>query len=849
MAQIKITSNPYEKEIEYNRFDELTDTWVQIDTINNKNSKLISNELTTGFFPFKVKQIVDNIIKEYDDGEDPIIIEFEGTDDEYEELRAICSNAEYDGKTKCKKSVKYIENAREILPDIINIFSELKPIISDSIGEDEIALDLKRFSDASSDVIPICVIGNYSAGKSTFINALIGNEILPSGENPVTAKVFKITNSKDCKCSSISFTYNGEQIKITLSSKEFHIENYTENDDLVDKIKDILTNNSEKSLSALVNNILSLINDFSSELETDPIGNMIEVEVPFNSYITQNVDNPFIIFDTPGSNSASNVKHQDVLKDAMNGMSNGIPVFISEYSKLDTTDNKDLFNIINGIDNLDNRFTMIVVNKADIANLPSKGFSKEDENKILRLFIPENLYSGGIYFVSSVMGLGSKINGNFTDENSIETFESQKEKYSNPADKYYKTLYKYNIMPEQIKRNAVTVAASCNNTILANSGLFSLENEIAIFAKKYSSYDKCTQSQNFLKSILDKTTSNLESKKAEVEKRKIDSVKLFEQHKQSLIDKLDSDEENLFNKAKNTYAVSMNKTYHECCSSFNKEELENRLENIEMRLKSEKEYDALKSDKSSSQKELLSNIRKNSKNIINEKLSKESIKQFVDELSKDRKNIDEDSDELRNAKKEISELASKELLQNIIDKYQKSTENAQILINKASIDYWKSQTIEAKNVLLATVSDSKGINEDEQSELSKIILEYPEITLFENKAKDIFTLENFRKKLVIDKTIRLKIEKLAKTYNEEITKFIEDVKMSAESDHSSGFHSWIEALLSKLRENIVSYNQILRDEQLLIGMLEKEIKQLEEKRNCLLQGSAKIEEMMLWKEI
>ena len=39
------------------------------------------------------------------------------------------------------------------------------------------------------DTVPICVLGTYSAGKSTFINALIGQELLPgSAETPVTTK-------------------------------------------------------------------------------------------------------------------------------------------------------------------------------------------------------------------------------------------------------------------------------------------------------------------------------------------------------------------------------------------------------------------------------------------------------------------------------------------------------------------------------------------------------------------------------------------------------------------------------------------------------------------------------------
>ena len=90
-------------------------------------------------------------------------------------------------------STSYLENARDVLPEINRIFRNLEPLIIKNIGESnkEIEAQLKRFSDASGDTVPICVLGTYSAGKSTFINALIGQELLPSAETPVTAKSIK----------------------------------------------------------------------------------------------------------------------------------------------------------------------------------------------------------------------------------------------------------------------------------------------------------------------------------------------------------------------------------------------------------------------------------------------------------------------------------------------------------------------------------------------------------------------------------------------------------------------------------------------------------------------------------
>lgn len=159
-----------------------------------------------------------------------------------------------------------------------------------------------------------------------------------------------------------------------------------------------------------------------------------------------------MIFDTPGSNSASNSSHYQVLKKAMEGFSNGLPMYVSEFGSLDSTDNEALYMDIKNIEELDDRFTMIIVNKADMAKLPKGKLSKEDEEQILSLSIPRNLYTEGIYFVSSVMGLGSKNKGEFVDEHYAEIFEDQKQKYADVTSRFYKTLYQYNIMPDQLKQ-------------------------------------------------------------------------------------------------------------------------------------------------------------------------------------------------------------------------------------------------------------------------------------------------------------------------------------------------------------------------------------------------------------
>ncbi len=72
----------------------------------------------------------------------------------------------------------------------------------------------------------------------------------------------------------------------------------------------------------------------------------------------------------------------------MEDLSNGLPIFVSEYDSMDSTDNDKLYQDINNMAELDNRFTMIIVNKADAASLKKTGLTEDDRDRILSLAIP-----------------------------------------------------------------------------------------------------------------------------------------------------------------------------------------------------------------------------------------------------------------------------------------------------------------------------------------------------------------------------------------------------------------------------------------------------------------------------
>ncbi|MCI7146232.1 MAG: hypothetical protein MR991_07340 [Clostridiales bacterium] len=61
MQAIKIVSNPYRKTIEFFSRSADEETWEIIAQESNPGSKLISEEIRTGFFPYKIREITAQV--------------------------------------------------------------------------------------------------------------------------------------------------------------------------------------------------------------------------------------------------------------------------------------------------------------------------------------------------------------------------------------------------------------------------------------------------------------------------------------------------------------------------------------------------------------------------------------------------------------------------------------------------------------------------------------------------------------------------------------------------------------------------------------------------------------------
>lgn len=847
MVKIKIISNPYQKVTVFQCLDDATAQWINIDRENNADSELLRDDLCVGFFPFKARQIVDVIIHEYSAGSEKIEIVFEGTDDEYIELESICSQDEYCEKIGLSKSGRYLENAGEILPDVIDVFKELSPLVAESVSDKtKIKRELEKFSDASNDVIPICVIGNYSSGKSTFINALIGYELLPSSDEPTTAKIYKISQSKHPDRAIIKFEYGFKSVRIRFSANSYRFLTGPEDNPLVMKLKKLLDEIAGESIHSKQNKVLDVINGYANREKNESISDLIEIEAPFvNDGLLGKMSNNFVIFDTPGSNSASNVKHYEVLKKAMEDLSNGLPIFVSEYDSLDSTDNDKLYQDINNMAELDNRFTMIIVNKADAASLKKTGLTEDDRDCILRLAIPRKLYSGGIYFVSSIMGLGSKNDEDFIGDHNAEVFEDQKNKYIDPTSRFYKQLYRYNILPAQIKRKYDALSERHRNLLYANSGLYSVEQAIETFAKVYSHYNKCQQSRLFLGKVIQIASDEITEAKRKKEAYKDRIHANLEKEKKALIERLEAQSKESEAEYQQDYAAAMSNYITEATVTYTSAELSAIEAEIRQEKAEEKDVEGRREDVRESTKSFMDNFGKNFTNAFRER-NLAAIKKIGTDVSEGFRDIVENVGDLNDTKKDAEQASSDALITRIRDLFTTKIGEAQQLLEAQSRAYWATKTEQLKLLLSQIVTNSSALTDEKRTELSGIILEYQELS-FDARADAIFDKTAFLYRFFGDAN-RLNIDKLTRKYNSEMEQQVLEIYQFFETSHANSFDAWMCNLMATIIENIVEFSPQLHEQAEIIREETARIAELESRMIKLNDYTEQIRRMMDWKE-
>ncbi|WP_426709745.1 dynamin family protein [Cetobacterium sp. SF1] len=186
----------------------------------------------------------------------------------------------------------------------------------------------KKNTNGRNGNISIAVIATMSSGKSTLINALIGNDILPSENQACTGKIFKIVNNNK----------NILEIKEGLENIKKEIE------------YDTLRELNEKE-----------------EVEE------IKIETSFKE-----LKKKIILYDTPGVNNYLNKNHGDITYNFLRNNSIDKIIYVMNASQLGVNDDKEFLLNIKEIYKNKPLQILFALNKIDVLD-----GEKEDREKII----------------------------------------------------------------------------------------------------------------------------------------------------------------------------------------------------------------------------------------------------------------------------------------------------------------------------------------------------------------------------------------------------------------------------------------------------------------------------------
>lgn len=855
MTKIKINSNPYKQEIKYKTCKENSQEWVDVG-LYSPNGKLREENFRKCFLPFNVKEILEVIDDEYYiETKGAVEILFEGTKEEYYELLKVARAMEFRHKFVISGFKQVLDNAKFILSDTKEVFTNIKPVIEEvAKGELKITRNLAKVSDALDDIVPICVFGNYSAGKSTFINALIGREILPSGGDPVTAKIFKIQNSTQTDVARIKFSHWEDEIELLFEDDSYRVVRGSAGDETLVELDSVFKRKEVNTMNQMVSVALEYINAYERrDSSSAEIGNMIELHIAFSKTgVLGSSNNKFVIFDTPGSNTATNDGHIEVLKEALEGFSNGIPVWVSQYEAIDTMDNEALCNNILSIDALDQRFTMIVLNKADVSDLPEKEFSEKQIKNIKEFKSVEKMYASGIFFVSSIMGLGAKSDGVLSDKYYRKIYKLQTDTFTDHEDEDYMELYKYNIMPLQIKEEVIAYSADEKNLVYVNSGLHCIETEIEEFASKYSAYNKCQMVNALLTDVVDKTTEKIARRVQERKKLREKYRNDLEEKKQQLIITMRDKSDELDANFSNAAYVSIN-TYSKTHLDYNYPltELEELNKKYIEENSNQYHIDDKKKDLDEAKDKMFSDLKGRVKEFSFSDL-KGTLSGIVEDTKRGVESIYNSQKELEFTQKNASSETVNEVLEEVIETYKTNMFEATKKINHIAFNYWENNTKLLKDELIDIVTASDALTDKQKQILSELIFNYKNIS-YDDQANEIFVKPKFLQGHLLGMDLfmfeRLNTKKLEKEYNKAVANNIESIATDLNSNYYSSYQQWQEELSTMIEQNIIELNPQL---QVMFDQIANEtegINRLETSQKKIRTALSKIENLISFKTI
>lgn len=544
--KIRVTYDPYQQEIRCEYMSAAGTTWETLQA-GGKLAAMFSNGERQGSLQNCAHDIVERIKHDFCTTGQGVDLFFCGTEEDWEDLKKV---VEQDAGSKiiCVGSAGQLECAKDVLPKIKDIFQNLSNDFEGLTENDEVKKPIDQFLTTIKPDVVLYVSGTYSTGKSTFINALIGEELLPSAIDPTTAHIFRIESLPEGNWvnTKIHFQYLNKDVVITFGKDGYVLEDPNLLPDLelkncLDQILEGVTPGPVyiKTVLELINNFNSLKAPESKEQETKKwISPQIEVSTPFyNSTLPLN-DFRFLIYDTPGTNAANHRDHLAVMQESLKEQTNGLPILLVTPTQTDATEVEKLRNEIHELGGaLDESNILVVVTQADKEDISDLEKIAQKSEQVAAFKNAGNR----IFYVSSIVGLGAKLD-DVQQWGKLKTFKKAKEDYTDGST----MLYQIDSLPQNqldLIRDAGAKAnenGTVQEKLLHNSGLWAIEREIERFARRFAGYNKCWQAKGYLSEAIESVTNAQESEKKTLSVLNKRNIQNFKKHKEMLIEQIET---------------------------------------------------------------------------------------------------------------------------------------------------------------------------------------------------------------------------------------------------------------------------------------------------------------------
>ena len=430
MKKVSIKYNPY-----------LVTTEVTIDGQSPKpNSQLNVGKLRLQDWVDHLPEILCN---EYRDNN--FEITFIGTQADYEDVTIAFESF----NKPMKVSYNFIKKAdiSDVEKEVKAIFNEIQQGPIEELRNKKI---VKAFEKAENAFFDINVVATMSSGKSTLINALLGQQLMPAANEATTATIVRIVDTGT-------------------DQKDFSAVAFDKSGNIVSKIDKVNLSDMKK-------------------LNADPKVSTVELKgrIPF----VQSVGMKLVLVDTPGPNNSRDERHREMTYRMLADSDNSLVLYVLNATQLGTDDEKNLLdyvckNMKGGGKQARERF-IFVINKMDNFKL------KEDPEGVVNALIntqksleERKIFNPNIFPVSAAAALEKRIN---EDDDDAEVWPKFKKKTAKFQVMHFENYYQYSHLPfiaqsriEKMKENA-----SDDDLVEIHTGIVSVEQAISLYVNKYA---------------------------------------------------------------------------------------------------------------------------------------------------------------------------------------------------------------------------------------------------------------------------------------------------------------------------------------------------------------------------